>query len=654
MSISLSVIVTLRVALPLDSKMKWSCLILLITFLAACQGESRLPNRIGSIDFTRDSAALVQTFKDMEAAPHLADSLAMKARVQSESSAQLQDVFLFQLARFYIQMGKLREADSVINFVFKENEPDKTNKTLGKYHNLKAAISAFRDQHEQSVYHYQKAIEIFEGEGEVQMLPVIQFNLANIFFSRLDYNSAYKYSKAAKENFEAQRDSLYAPIAQGIYAIAAVKLDRLEEGQTSAQKALEESMRRKNTTGTILAKYALGELSSADHNYQDARIHFEQALELAENTAALNLLLPIKAALLATYLHLDRNEEAIDIGKQSLEDAAKVNNADILYSLHRNIAYAYANIRQNDLAFEHLKQAEDLFRKNTVENNEKTLQTLLLHYETEKKERQLAESQLQIQRQNVRIRNWLIVGIILIGGFLAIFIQQRRNQQAKFKILEKEKENELLSARVLGEEIERGRISKELHDGVASALLVVRLQLEKNTKDAQQNAVQLIKKTHKELRSIAHKLNPINFAEKNWMEEVRSFAENIRTESREVHFYSEIDALPAPATHQLVLFRAVQELLQNVVKHAQASNVAVQIGLNGHQLHISIEDDGVGTTQEIVEKASSLSSLRSRLQDIDALLHLETAPNQGTAAFITYTIIPTSSAEHSSRVQAAI
>lgn len=612
-------------------------LVLFIILLAACQGDSRLPNRTAHIDFARDSSAIVQTFREIEKQTAASDNLIHHAEILAGTNAQLQDVFRFNLSRMFIQTGKLEAADSIINIVFKENEAEPNLFALGKYHNLKAAIAAFRDQHEQAVYHYQKAIEIFELHREEKLLPVIQFNLANIFFSRLDYGSAYKYSKAAKENFEAQLDTLYAPIAEGIFAIAAIKLNKNDEGTTAANNALEESLRNKNTTGIILAKYALGELASAEFDYREALLHFEQALELAENTAALNLLLPIKAALITAYLKLNRNEEAIAMGNQALAEAAKANNSDILYSLHRSIATAYANSDQPALAFHHLKTAEDLFRKNTVENNEETLQTLLLHYETEKKERKLAESQLLIQQQNVRIRNWLILGIIAIGGFLIFFLQQRKNQQAKIKILEKEKENEVLTARMLGEEIERGRISKELHDGVASNLLLVRLQLEKNTEEAQKNAVHLIKKTHKELRNVAHKLNPIDFSQRNWMEEIRIFAENIHTDSRQVHFFSGIDTLPAPATHQLVLYRAIQELLQNVVKHAEASHVAIQIGKQDTKIQISIEDDGVGTTSEIIDQASSLFNLRNRLKNIGAELHIETAPNEGTAAFITYT-----------------
>ncbi|MBX9449760.1 MAG: hypothetical protein KL787_08610 [Taibaiella sp.] len=91
-----------------------------------------------------------------------------------------------------------------------------------------------------------------------------------------------------------------------------------------------------------------------------------------------------------------------------------------------------------------------------------TLGALTTKYETEKKERQLAEQQLVIQRKNIAIRNWLITGSALILGIIIFGIQYRYNQSRKLKLITQENENAVLKAMMNGEERERNRISKGL------------------------------------------------------------------------------------------------------------------------------------------------------------------------------------------------
>lgn len=292
--------------------------------------------------------------------------------------------------------------------------------------------------------------------------------------------------------------------------------------------------------------------------------------------------------------------------------------------------------KQFEKAANYLLEANILNDSIKSEKNYKTISALTTKYETEKKERQIVEKQLEIERKNEQIHIWTIIAsMILISGIVLIY-QLKKNQKIKIKILQQENENELLKAQVKGEEIERGRVSRELHDGVASSLLVTRLQLEKNTTASNNNAIIMIKDLHKEIRNIAHKLNPIDFKEKNWIQELNNYCANIQSEKTQVHFLSNIKELILEPTKLLVLFRAIQEVLQNAIKHANARNISIQIVNDSDALNISIEDDGNGTHQSILDNADSLNNLRARLKEIDASLQIESKINEGLVAFIQY------------------
>src|SRR5690606_36792608 len=238
---------------------------------------------------------------------------------------------------------------------------------------------------------------------------------------------------------------------------------------------------------------------------------------------------------------------------------------------------------------------------------------LTTKYETEKKERQIAEQELEIQKKNVQMRNWLIAGIVLIGGFLTFLYIMRRNQKNKLKIMEKEKENEVLSARVLGEEVERSRISKELHDGIASNLVAVKLQIE-NTAEISQKILSLVQETHKEVRQIAHNLMPIDFENQNLVDVVKSFCEECTTENKPINFQTNTEKINLDKNRSMVLYRVVQEFIQNAIKHSQAQQIDVLLMENEGLITRNIEDNGVGFDTKLKETSNGLSGVIERLE----------------------------------------
>src|SRR5690606_2062201 len=133
-------------------------------------------------------------------------------------------------------------------------------------------------------------------------------------------------------------------------------------------------------------------------------------------------------------------------------------------------------------------------------------------------------------------------------------------------------------------------------------LIGIKLQLENAQEYPGKNLhVDLVKTTHKEVRRIAHNLMPIDFNKQSLAGAIESFCNNLKHGSMEIIFSSSGRYTPIPQNHALILYRCVQEGIQNSIKHSGAKVLNVQILEKEKEFNISIEDDGIGFDSEELE-----------------------------------------------------
>src|SRR5690606_28970543 len=146
----------------------------------------------------------------------------------------------------------------------------------------------------------------------------------------------------------------------------------------------------------------------------------------------------------------------------------------------------------------------------------------------------------------------------------------------KYKLLMQMQERNLFFAVNDGEEKERKRMAYELHDGIASNLVAIKLQLENNTNNLSlSNTLDLIGNTHQEVRKIAHNLMPIDFKSQNLVEAIESFCQECNSAKLPVHFQTNSNQIHLNKEKSIVLYRTIQELIQNSLKHANAKQIDV-------------------------------------------------------------------------------
>jgi len=191
-----------------------------------------------------------------------------------------------------------------------------------------------------------------------------------------------------------------------------------------------------------------------------------------------------------------------------------------------------------------------------------------------------------------------------------------------------------------GQEMERKRLAKEIHDGLGQSLIAIRLLLEGkiavssgiNT-DALEKIRQLIDNTISEARLMSNNLMPSVLHEFGFVTALRQLCDHVRQSTRmKVNFEVDCSRFVLNTVQTVYLFRIAQEAVNNILKHAKATEMSVLVNQSDSQLELRIIDNGQGIKKEHAENVSGngLYNIRERVQLLKGEYQLITAPGQGT------------------------
>lgn len=254
-----------------------------------------------------------------------------------------------------------------------------------------------------------------------------------------------------------------------------------------------------------------------------------------------------------------------------------------------------------------------------------------------------------MQDKNHEILINIITGIIIFFAlsitliFVLLFYQKRRFQHKK-QVLEMEKQyhEELLQSQLETQEYSFNQISQELHDNIGQLLSSTKLLLGiaamemQNVPDTLKTAEQTVGKAIVDLRSLSKSLNKEWLHQFNLIENLEAEKDRINTARNiEVKLISQYEKLPLEPEAQVMLFRVVQEALQNSIKHAFPKHIIIQIKNTDEHFELSIEDDGRGFDIELAKKESlGLRNMEHRTQLLGATIEWKLAETKGTIIII--------------------
>jgi two-component system NarL family sensor kinase len=342
---------------------------------------------------------------------------------------------------------------------------------------------------------------------------------------------------------------------------------------------------------------------------------------------------------------------------QALELAKKTKSNETFNEVYQALAKLYAAKKDFAKAFEY-QQLEYAYKDSLVnESSQKEIANLKVRYETEMKEREIeglekktALQALTISAQRQRLLGLLgLLGVAALAGLLYFRLVKSRQQAAlQAEALRQQK---LRSEAVLqAEERERTRIARDLHDGVGQTMIAAKLNLQSLAEqfsgnlaqsDKLQNALELVDSSLKEVRNTAHNILPNTLLKQGLAEAAREFLNRLRSDRFQVQF--EVFGLDErlDPTVENVLFRVMQEVVSNIVKHADATEVSIQIIRHDAEISLTVEDNGVGFDASNLEnfEGIGLKNILSRAEFLGGTANFDSAVGRGTIVTVEVPLI---------------
>jgi signal transduction histidine kinase len=180
-------------------------------------------------------------------------------------------------------------------------------------------------------------------------------------------------------------------------------------------------------------------------------------------------------------------------------------------------------------------------------------------------------------------------------------------------------------------EEERRRIARGLHDEISQLLTVVRLSLDRVDADTPEmtKAKNLLRRTQKEIHRIIHDLRPSVLDNLGLASAMKSYAREYLIENG-AQVSLEIEELPLSPEIETTTFRIYQEIVTNILRHANAENVSIELGQDDGTLMMTIEDDGSGFEPEERFEGSGIVGMRERASLVNGTLRFDSEPGLGT------------------------
>lgn len=240
---------------------------------------------------------------------------------------------------------------------------------------------------------------------------------------------------------------------------------------------------------------------------------------------------------------------------------------------------------------------------------------------------------------------YFLVALILVAGSAGFWIARVKLREKDLINQQQRADMELKSMKSLidGQEKERNRVAKDLHDGLGAHLSSIKLFIE-SQKDKYESTVQgkLLEPLAKnideaclETRNISHDLRPfaLKFGFSAALGDLVKKAQ-IALPEVEVVFDTYGDEPQIGEEIALMVYRVVQEILNNAAKYSKAKQISVQVFYEPSQISINVEDDGQGFDLKVVKEGNGLGNIRSRIDYLAGQVIWQSAPNQGTAVLI--------------------
>jgi signal transduction histidine kinase len=450
--------------------------------------------------------------------------------------------------------------------------------------------------------YYEKSLSICEEEND--FLGQMASNLGNLgLIYRSEGNDEKALESYLKSNaiFQQLDEKLHVAINMQNIGVLYESREDWENAMKNFKESNRISSAIEDQIGIALTTINIAIIEAKSKNYKQSLFLFDSAISYSSS-------IKYKPAMTKAYEGLSETYREMGNYKKSLE--ARLN-----YEIWKDSL-------QNE---NYLNKISDLEAKYEFEKNQKEILAL-------SEKNLVQEASIETKDFWIKILFIALFFLVIIGALFIILIRQRMRFRNKEMVFNAISNTELK---------EQHRIARDLHDSIGAMLAVIKNKLsgidgkgvDVQTRSALKDSLGLISKTSDETRRIAHNMMPDDLMKFGLVSATESLLDSVKGENNVKmtcdHFGMErrLDQLK-----ELNIFRIIQELIQNSLKHANPKNININFTRHEENLNIIMQDDGRGMPENYRENAGlGLSNIQTRLRLLNAKWQIDSHHNQGTS-----------------------
>lgn len=593
-----------------------------------------------------------------------------------------QTAFLGEIGSLFQEEGDFQQAhlhyDQAIDLARKMNDSIQWIEWLGE----KGYSYLYEGQESEAMKAFSSAwllaqkVRNVTDEGRQRILVPATIDMAQLFATREDYEQADIHLLECQHLLDEFPDSTYRARLYEAEAFRFLSQGMSEDDIPSLQTAITKYRESNalylalNETDFIPPNYlnlvhsfanwaALDE--TRENALTDSAKHIlEEFLTYSNQHQLSPYYLSGQDALAGLYVQQEQYAEAKQTLHHILKKAGTIGSRiDSAYALY-SLSEVHELTGQLDSTVFFLRQYDEIASQIRDGNSDKMMRVAEARFKTEKKElenKQIRSDSRRRLQQTITIAAFLALVLLSISIY---YYQRQRHQKTELVQqaeinrqiivdLIKEQSIETLNARLEGQEKERTRVARELHDHLGGTLAATKISLAGLKKSLPDTAIKdyestmdMVKMAYQETRQLSHDMMAFPLKDLGLEASFQALCATINSSGKlkvSVDLHG-VQALHLGTEKELHLYRILQELLQNVIKHARATTVTVQLTHDNGQGTLLVEDNGRGFPEKSPQEGLGLSNIRHRIERLSGTLDIDSRPGGGSTIIVQFPSIP--------------
>lgn len=522
------------------------------------------------------------------------------------------------------------------------------NDTVGiamSYNNMGYIYKDLGD-YEKAISNFLYALRIYEKKGDRKSIGMTYNYIGTVYWRKKDFALAHQnIDKALKIHQELNDDGNTAIC---LHTKGAVYGD--EKKYDSALYVFDKAkaLYEKNTDPRQLAltHADIAEIFERKQMHDSAIYHFQKGISYNNSIGNKRSLASLYNGLASALIHTGK----LANGKQYLDSAMMVmeqtRKKEDFKNYYKVLSDYYRATGDNAMALKCLDLHTTYKDSLLNEENQKAIADMQTKYDVEKKDQQIKLQNSELLRRNIMLGSLGALSLLLLLLGISYYNRLKLKQQTRLQEEIMRQQDFATKAVIEAEENERKRIGSDLHDGVGQLMSAAKMNLSAiedrvtfktdQDKQAYEKSIALVDEGCREVRAVSHSIMPNALLRAGLSNAIKEFIEKLDNRTLKINLHSVGLNERLDSNVETVLYRIIQECVNNVIKHSGANSLDISLIKDMDGISATIEDNGKGFHVAETQKADGigLKNIQTRVNYLKGTIDIDSAPGRGTLVAI--------------------